>query len=251
MGLGDKLYNAINHVDRNWFDKSDCDMHNWGHVKSIHSHSHKHGDWGMAKTVAKTGLNVGSSAFQTATNTGFATMGYTALAGGTVALSATGVGAVAVAGAAALGNSALAGVSVYKTISHIKNLEKIQAQTGVKFCEGDHDEHQYILNKVLPYIIMQKKRKLRRKGEEVVPLLGGLCTTAEEGMRSIYKRLTGKRGKERHFMAQALTVHLVSCHCNLAQDIVAELWSHDEMMAIKAMDSDEAGYWIFSKMAST
>ncbi len=52
-------------------------------------------------------------------------------------------------------------------------------------------------------------------------------------------------------MAQALTVHLVSCTCNLAEDIVSELWSPKEMEAIRAMDSDEASYWIFSKMASS
>jgi hypothetical protein len=36
----------------------------------------------------------------------------------------------------------------------------------------------------------------------------------------------------------------------MAQDIVTELWSLDEMRAISSMDSDDAGYWIFSKMAS-
>lgn len=250
MGIGDKLYGAYTTVDRKWLDSSGTDMHNWGHVKSVHSYTKKHGDWGTAKTLAKGAVRAGSTGFTTATNTGISTLAYTAATGGAVALSATGIGAVAVAGAVAVGSSVAAGVSLHKTLTHIRNLEKIQAQTGQKFCDGDGSKHKYILSVVLPYIIDQKKRKSRRKGEEVVPVLGGLCTAAEEGMRSIYKRITGKRGKARHQMAQALTVHLITCECNLAQDIVSQLWSHDEMMAIRAMDSDESGYWIFSKMAS-
>ncbi|ARU58417.1 MAG: hypothetical protein MI864_17455 [Pseudomonadales bacterium] len=250
MGLGDKLYSAFNHVDRHWCDRSEVDMHNWGHVKSVHRCDRTHSDWGMVKTVGKGVVNVGSSAFSTATNTGMSTLAYTAITGGTVALSATGIGAVATAGAVALGSSITAGISLHKTLQHIKNLEEIQKQQGVRFCEGDSHQHNYILNTVLPYIIAQKKRKMRRKGEETVPILGGMCTTLEEGARSIFKRVSGSRGKQRHHMAQALTVHLVSCECNLAQDIVAELWSNEEMMAIRSMDSDEAGYWIFSKMAS-
>ena len=251
MGLGDKLYDAYDHVDRNWLDRSGTDMHNWGHVKSVHRCDHPHGDWGMAKTVGKGLLTAGSSAYTTATKTGISTMAYTAATGGTIALTATGIGAIGVAGALAIGNSVAAGVSMYKTMNHIRNLEEIRLQKGVKFCDGNHQEHNYILSVVLPYIIDKKKRKMRRKGEETVPLLGGLCTTAEEGARSLFKRLRGNRGKERHHMAQSLTVHLVSCTCNLAEDIVSELWSPQEMQAIRAMDSDEAGYWIFTKMAST
>lgn len=250
MGIGDSLYKAGNHVDRKWLDSSGVDMHNWGHVKSVHSYSKTHGDLGMLKTVGKAGMQIGSGAYSTATNTGLTTLGYTAATGGAIAISATGIGALAVAGGLAVGNSVLAGVSVHKTLQHIRGLEKIQEQRGVKFCDGDSNQHKHILSVVLPYIINQKKRKMRRKGEETVPLLGSLCTGVETGMRSIYKRIRGKRGTERHHLAQCLTVHLVSCECNLAQDIVSQLWSQDEMMAIRAMDSDEAGYWIFSKMAS-
>lgn len=251
MGLGDKLYDAYNSVDRGLLDRSNVNMHNWGHVKSIHKHGSKHGDWGTVKSLGKAGMAIGSGAFQTATNTGFSTLGYTAITGGTIALSATGIGAVAVAGAYSLGSSVAAGVSVYKTNQHINQLQALHNK-GCKghFCDGDKNEHNLIYNQVLPYIIDQKKRKMRRKGEECVPLLGGMATSLETGMRSIYKRLAGKRGKERHYYAQALTVHLVSCYCDLANDIVAELWSPQEMEAIRAMDSDEAGYWIFSKMAS-
>ena len=250
MGLGDSIWGAYNKVDRGWLDSSGVDMHNWGHIKSVHSNSHQLGDWGTAKSLAKGGMAVGSGAFQTATNTGFSTMAYTAATGGSVALSATGVGAVAVAGAYAVGSSVLAGVSVYKTQQHIQNLENILAKSGNGFCECNSVDHCSIRSQILPYIISQKKRKMRRKSEQTVPLLGSLCTTAETGIRSIYKRIAGKRGTERHHHALILTRHLITGTCDLAEDIVAELWSQDEMLAIRCMDSDEAGYWIFSKIAS-
>lgn len=251
MGIGESLYAGYNKVDRDFLDASNVDMQNWGHVKSVHRHDHAHGDLSTLKSIGKGALSIGSSSFQTATNTGFAGMAYTAATGGTVALSATGIGAVAVAGAHALGKSVAAGVSVYKTQQHIKNLEAIH-QRGCKFgfCEGDGNDHNMLYTHVLPYIINQKKRKMRRKCEQTMPLLGGMATTLETGARSIWKRATGTRGTQRHYYAQVLTVHLVSCTCDLAQDIVSELWSPEEMKAIRSMDSDDAGYWIFSKMAS-
>jgi len=251
MGFTEKVWNGCNSVDRDFLDASEVDMQNWGHVKSVHRHDHAHGDWGMVKTLGKGVLATGSGAFSTATNTGFTTLAYTAAAGGTVALSATGVGAIAVAGAHALGKSVAAGVSVYKTQAHIKNLQAIHDR-GCKhgFCEGDGNDHNKIYTHVLPYIINQKKRKMRRKAEETMPLLGSMATSIESGARSIWKRARGTRGVQRHYFAQVLTVHLVSCTCDMVEDIVAELWSLDEMKAIRSMDSDDAGYWIFSKMAS-
>jgi len=252
MGLTDKIWNGYNKVDRDFLDTSGVDMHNWGHVKSVHNHDHEHSDiTGTLKTIGKGALFVGSSAMQTATNTGFSTMAYTAATGGAVAISSTGIGAIALAGTYAVGSSIAAGVSVYKTHNHIANLQKIHDR-GCKrgFCEGDANDHNTIYTHVLPYIIDKKKRKLRRKGEETVPLLGSLATTFETGARSLWKRARGTRGTERHYYAQVLTCHLVSCTCDMVEDIVAELWSLDEMRAIRRMDSDVAGYYIFQKMAS-
>jgi hypothetical protein len=251
MGITDKLWDGYNKVDRDFLDSSGVDMHNWGHVKSVHSHDHSHGDWGTVKALGKGALAVGSGTFQTVTNTGFSTMAYTAATGGAVALSSTGIGAVAVAGAYALGSSVAAGVSVYKTHKHIENLQAIHDRGCTRgFCEGDRNDHNTIYTHVLPYIINKKKRKMRRKGEETVPLLGSMATTLETGMRSIWKRARGTRGTERHYHTQVLTKHLVTCTCDMTEDIVAELWSLDEMRAIRCMDSDDAGYWIYSKMAS-
>jgi len=251
MGITDTLYAGYNKVDRDFLDRSNVEMQNWGHVKSVHNHDHTHGDWGTVKTLGKGALAVGSGVFSTATKTGFSTLGYTAATGGAVALSATGIGAVAVAGAYALGKSVSAGASVYKTQQHIKNLEIIHKR-GCKqgFCEGDANAHNTLHTHVLPYIINQKKRKMRRKCEETMPVLGTMATSLESGARSLWKRARGTRGAQRHYYAQVLTIHLVSCTCDLAQDIVTELWSLDEMRAISSMDSDDAGYWVFSKMAS-
>lgn len=252
MGITDKVWAGYNKVDRDFLDSSGVDMHSWGHVKSVHRNDNAHSDVaGTIKTLGKGTLAVGSAAYSTATKTGFGTMGMTAATGGTVALSATGIGAVAVAGAYAVGSSVAAGVSVYKTHQHIKNLQAIHDRgCNHGFCEGDGNDHNFIYNHVLPYIIDKKKRKMRRKAEETMPLLGGMATSLETGARSVWKRLRGTRSKQRHYYAQVLTVHLVSCTCDLAEDIVAELWSPEEMKAIRSMDSDDAGYYIFNKMAS-
>lgn len=251
MGITDKLYAAYNKVDRDWTDRSNVNMHSWGHVKSVHKADQKHSDYGTAKAIAKGVAAVGSSAFQTATKTGYSTLAYSAATTGAVAVSATGVGALAVAGSYAVGSSVLAGVSVYKTNKHINNLKTIRNAGSMKEnCTGCKLQHDTLYNEVLPYIIAKKQRKLRRKGEECMPVLGGMATSMETGLRSIYKRLKGNRGKERHWHAQLLTIHLVSCNCSLAESIVSELWSPEEMLNIRAMDSDEAGYYIFSKMAS-
>lgn len=250
MGFGDWVYKGVTKVDRGYLDNSGVNMHSWGNVKSVHNDRSPHGDWGTAKTLGKAGMFVGSTAYTTATNTGVSTLAYTAATGGTIALGATGIGAIAVAGAYAAGSSIAAGFSIHKTLKHIRNLEKIQCQRHSGFCEGDGDQHNTIKSVVLPYIIAQKKRKLRRKKEEAVPVLGTMATGLETGVRSIYKRIAGKRSGDRHYMAEVLTVHLVSCTCDLAEDIVSELWSKEEMLAIRSMDSNDAGYWIYSKMAS-
>lgn len=52
MGIMDGLYKAYNKVDRDLLDRSNVCMHNWGHVKSIHSADKKHSDLGTAKAIA-------------------------------------------------------------------------------------------------------------------------------------------------------------------------------------------------------
>ncbi|OUR92141.1 hypothetical protein A9Q81_16950 [Gammaproteobacteria bacterium 42_54_T18] len=123
MDFGTKVWNVYNDIDRS-MDKSNVNMHVWGNHKSIHSSDQTHSDNGMLKSIAKGTAAIGSSALTIGTKTpGLTTLAVTAATGGTIALSATGVGAVAVAGAYAVGNSVLAGVSVYKTHNHIKSLE--------------------------------------------------------------------------------------------------------------------------------
>lgn len=249
MSIGTKVWNVYNEIDRG-IDRSDVNMHVWGNHKSIHSSDKVHSDNGMLKSLAKGTAMVGSSALTIGTKSpGLSTLAVTAATGGSIALSATGIGAVAVAGAYAAGTSVLAGVSVYKTHNHIKNLEDL-LQNGGGSCDGNRWDHGAIQMTVLPYIINKKKTKLRRKGEETVPVLGGMLTTAETGMKSIFKRLKGTRGVARHHNAEILTKHLVTCNCGLAEGIVSELCGEEEMKNIRAMDSNDAGYWIFNKMAS-
>ncbi|MFT6121757.1 MAG: hypothetical protein ACJASG_000275 [Oleiphilaceae bacterium] len=61
---------------------------------------------------------------------------------------------------------------------------------------------------------------MRRKCEETMPVVGTMATSLESGARSIWKRATRKRSTQRHYYAQVLTVHPVSCTCDLAQNII-------------------------------
>jgi len=245
-----KAYDGYTEVDRGWLDKSDVNMHSWGNVKSIHtpdycSKSH------TTRDATKKIVDIGSDIFSTATDNGLATIAHSAATSGTVVLEGVGVAAVPLAGAVALGKSVAAGVSVYKTHQHINSLQDIRdAGSNNIFCEGDRNDHNVIYTHVLPYIIDQKKRKLRRKAEQVVPVLGSAASSIETGLHSIWKRAKGTRGVQRHYYAQVLTVHLVGCKCGLAEDIVSALWGYEKMCAIRGLNSDDAGYYIFKKMAA-
>jgi len=237
-------------VTREWLDRSHVDMHSWGDVKSVH-----HGDYCSKSHPTRDGTralaDLGSSVISTTTDTGLTTLAHTAASGGSVAISGAGYVAVPLAGAVAIGKSVAAGVSVYKSQQHINKLQYIlERGRSHGFCEGKPDEHNYIFDHVLPYIIEQKKRKLRRKAEQTVPVLGSVVSSIETGIHGAWKRARGTRSKERHFEAQMLTVHLVSCECDCTEEIVSELWGKEKMKSIRGMNSNEAGPYIFSKMAS-
>lgn len=81
-------------------------------------------------------------------------------------------------------------------------------------------------------------------------MVRGMFASGETPIKSIVKRLSGNRSSNRHFYAEALAVHLISHHCELAENIVTELYSPAEMESIKLMNSDTAGPLLFAKMAS-
>ena len=248
--IGNFFYGCYTKVDQDLLDRSGQRNLDWGNVPSIHEHNGDFSSWTSYKSAANVAASIGSGSFQTATNTGSITLGTSLVTGSAIALSATGIGAIAVAGALAVGQAGAAGVSAYKTHQHIKNLQEIQVNFADYDCDGCMITHHDILTNVLPYIINKKRTKRRRKAESTVPLLGSGLVMAETGVKSIYKRISGSRGRQRHIYAERLAAHMVSCTCELSQAIVAELWSHDEMLALRAMNSNDCGPWIQMKMAS-
>ncbi|MCO1335112.1 hypothetical protein MO867_12300 [Microbulbifer sp. OS29] len=201
---------------------------NFGKVVSRHR---------TAKMVAGT---VGSAAYygtwgaQTATG---ATL--TGLATGTaVATSATGIGLIVAGTALSVGYAGLAARSAYKTHNHLNALKKIYASRKTYDCPCQGSiAHDYVSGQVLPYIIQQKTKKLHRKMVESAP---GISTAeyTRKALKNIYKRTRGTLGKKRTFAAEWLAQHLISHDCELANAIVAELYSEEEMLWIRTQDND-------------
>ncbi|WP_444931164.1 hypothetical protein ACJJIF_05085 [Microbulbifer sp. SSSA002] len=190
-----------------------------------------------AKAVAG---GVGSAAYygvwgaQTATGatlTGLAT-------GAAAATSATGVGLVVAGTALSVGYAGLAARSAYKTHHHLKALKKIYENRKSYDCTCKSSiAHDYVSGQILPYIIEQKSKKLHRKVVEATP---GVSTAEymRKAVKNLYKRSQGTLGEKRTFAAEWLAQHLISHDCELANAIVAELYSQEEMLWIRTQDND-------------
>lgn len=109
-------------------------------------------------------------------------------------------------------------------------------------------DHHTIGTQILPYIIQQKTEKAVKKGVGSVGL--GALTTLYTMGRSAYKSLAGTKGKMRNVHAHVLARHLITHQCPLADAIVTELLSWQEMMILKGKDSDVVGAAIADKMKS-
>jgi hypothetical protein len=188
---------------------------------------------GIAGGVA-TATSVGTTAAQIGTGTSTLAMGGAVLAG--AAVSATGVGLVATAAALTAGSIVVNVRSMAKTIGHCENLKAIRAryESGqYNACEclvdakGMTHDHDWIGGKVLAYIISQKTEKAVKKVAGSVGL--GLLTTLYSAGRAAYKSLASSKGVKRTFYAHVLARHLITHDCSLAEDIVSELLSPQEM----------------------
>lgn len=217
-----------------------------GYAKEISRHE-------TEKSVLKTGTTLASAGFSAAQ---FATGAPNiALLAAGAAASATGIGLVvtgAVLTVATIGASAR---SAYKTYHHRSHLQDI---LGRKSCYGckpwpayseDQKEHTKIADEVLPYIISQKGEKLAKKS---VGAVGGGILTSVYGMgRAIYKSAAGTKGVKRAEFAGELSHHFMTHNCGLAQAIVAELYSFEEMLWLLEKDTDTATPLFMRKMTST
>lgn len=195
-------------------------------------------------------------------------MGTSAVSHGAKALTVLGVGAAAAvtAGTAgvALGVAGLAftgisiakdAVSLGKTLDHIDGLEEIQTQQSGNDCrhlgggsQNPATDHACIQDKVLPYILRQKKQKAVKKAMGAAGL--GTLTGVARVARGAYKSATGAKGVKREFYAYVLARHTITCECGLARKIVSELYSPQEYLVIRQLDSDAAGERLARKMKS-
>jgi hypothetical protein len=216
-----------------------------------------------AKQVAKgtaLAVNVGNTAVQGATGTGGL-----AMALGTAAVSATGVGLVAAGGVLTVGSCVYAARSAYKTYQHREVLLDLERRKGGFNCklipmtakhpdlvEGfppNRTEHNTVCDEVLPYIIAKKKAKLIRKGGSIVPgggLVDGLYGAGKKG----FKWFKGTLGVNRTNAARWLAVHLITHKCEIAEAIVAELYSLEECQILKTFNSDKLIPYLMDKMKS-
>jgi hypothetical protein len=216
----------------------------------------------IAKKVVKgtgSAASVGIQIAQVATGTKSLTVIAGAIAGG---VSATGVGLVVTAGVLTVASSIASGRAAYKTKQHLNGLNSILARKTAYQSEcsmadsNDANEtrkimHNMIADHILPYIISKKTAKMYRKTASAVPGVGLLESVRAIGKKG-YKFAAGTLGEKRGRAAGHLARHLHSCNCKLVEDIVAELFSVEEMQWLKYHTTPKvAAEFILEKIKST
>jgi hypothetical protein len=196
-----------------------------------------------------------------------------AVLGGAGALSATGFGLLALGGVATAASSGLAIKAFRSTSGHLKKLMILwnhrnspelrrceyigevnplhAADPYARALQMESPDHDIVANHVLPYIIKQKSRKLKRKKISAIPLVGLV-----EGGRAILnylgkKIITGTQGKVRGEHALWLANHFCEYDCELSRQIVAELYSVEEMWWLLDQKPADAAKLLAEKMQST
>jgi hypothetical protein len=195
-----------------------------------------------------------------------------ALLGGAGALSATGIGGIVVGGVATLATSGLALKSYSSTGGHLKKLMALWNHRNtpeLRRCDfvgevnpllannpaavaalNQSAEHDIVANQVLPYIIKQKSRKMGRKKTSAIPVIG-LVEGGRAILHNLAKRWQGTQGKARLEQARWLANHFCERDCELSRQIVAELYSVEEMYWLLDQEPDEVATFLAEKMQST
>ena len=230
----------------------------WQHVESAHSSPSQgnsltgrkvHSAVSIATTVTSTATTVASHAHYL-TVAGVA--GAAVLGAGTA-----GVGLAVAGGVMTTVGIGTSAVSAYKTSNHIDALLRImrQGSQGRRCtCVSPSPsrelalDHQMIWLKVLPYIIEKKRAKLAKKSVGAAGL--SLATSAVRLGKAVHKIRLGTKGVNRTFNAHVLARHAVTHDCWLAEDIISELYSLEDYLAIRALNSTKAGELIAAKMKS-
>ena len=142
--------------------------------------------------------------------------------------------------------------SAYKTSRHLKALEEIKLKAGKYKCNRDENDHKYIIDSVLPYIIAQKKKKKTRKIVGSVPVLGSTPMAARRIAKGTYKFIRGTRGKARSKQAEVLARHHRNGACELTTAIIAELFdlTIEQARFLKFVDQPTLAKFLSVKMRS-
>jgi hypothetical protein len=241
--------------------------HPWAEVKSGHRGDGPSGEINRhrgLKFLGKGALIGGKASLTAATaattamgmKTGVVAVAAVATGTATAASMATGIGLAAATAALTIGQSAVSANSLRKTIGHIDGLTDIQRKVSlgmypVTECEPINAKdavvyHQFIADKVLPYIIRQKKLKAAKKGVGIVP--GAIFVT---GLYAAGRKMTTGVGLKRTFYANVLGEHLITCNCKLAKAIVENLMgSATDMVQLMLMDLSAVTPILAPKMKS-
>lgn len=196
----------------------------------------------------------------------------TALIGGLAAASATGIGGVVAGGVITVGSSGLALRAYSKTGSHVKNLvdlwnhrdtpelsrcgfagvanPRLEGDPAAAELLNDRAGHEIVASQVLPYIIKQKSRKMARKKKSAIPLVG-LVEGGRAISHNLAKRWQKNQGTARREYALWLANHFVQSECELSRQIVAELYSVEEMYWLLDQDAGDVANFLAEKMQST
>ena len=209
--------------------------------------------WIAAKAAGKGSMAASGAAVNVVQH--FAGVSAFALAAGGAAASATGIGLVVTGAAITLTTCGLSALSAYKSGQHVAVLERIAARKYSYDCSGlmfqaNRREHTHIADEVLSYLILQKTEKQARKSIGAVPIAGSALTSAYSMGRYIYKKAKGTLGETRTAMAFDLTKHFLTHNCGLAQAIVAELYSFEEMVWLCEQDPPDVLKLLARKMTS-
>ena len=194
------------------------------------------------KRVAKAGSVAGNVGIGVASHA-LHTAGIVGVATGAAIVGTAGIGLLAGAVAGTIATSVLARVSAEKTFVHIADLKALH-QNAVNLeqeCaqlmlpagateKNDYSKrtHDIVADHVLPYIITQKEAKKLHKEDASVPMLGSLESVRAVGNK-INKWRTGELGFKRERAAKWLAAHFIECDCTLTKNIVASLYSTEEM----------------------
>jgi len=174
------------------------------------------------------------------------------------AASATGIGLIVCGAAVTLGSIAASARSAFKTHRHLKVLNGLLGRAKGMPCDligADGKKAQRIeaehleVVAALSYLINKKENKL---GKKVTGSFGaGIGVTVYGLGKALYKIAKGTKGVNRTAQADVIARHLVTHNCALAQGIVAELYSPDEMLWMLEQDSKTVTALLVEKMKST